>query len=158
MNTRAGQDKNLFKCRRGCGQSFKHKTQLYRHKKKCTVGNSPMKKREKYIRHGKKFMCLNCEKLFPNQPNVVRHASTCVIRPVHQCRICDKVFQFKCRLTQHERIHVNEVEVPSFLSVENQSIPLEERPAHFVEEPIHLEVILICVRLRRAWKFHRAIL
>ena len=40
----------MFTCNRvGCWMSFKHKTQLYRHKKKCSA-KSPVKVNQLYVR------------------------------------------------------------------------------------------------------------
>ena len=78
----------------GCGETFRHKTQLYRHKKKCS-GKSP-RKNKGYKKVGNQIQCLKCEKLFSHQSNVTRHVNVCTQKEktVHQCKFCDKIFQY----------------------------------------------------------------
>ena len=64
-----------YQCARvGCFSTFRHKTQLYRHRKKCTA-MSPAKKKT----YGKKdhfFHCVNCGKKYQFQSGVIRHTKS----------------------------------------------------------------------------------
>ena len=58
----AQKDEKSFLCTRHCGAKFKHKTQMYRHKKSCS-GRSP-KKMALYKKDGSNFVCLKCGKQY----------------------------------------------------------------------------------------------
>ena len=109
----------MFECKRpGCHQKFKHKTQLYRHKRKCQAV-SPQKKKASYTRENdSSWTCLKCSKIFSQQSNVVRHVVTCKVKEneIHQCSFCNQGFKYKSYLQRHERSHRNDVLVASFVN------------------------------------------
>ena len=115
-------DKNsrLFFCKRcGCNQSFRHKTQLYRHKVKCS-GTSPQKKKKQYIEDNGSFKCKHCGKGYPYRASIHRHIGEKMYetsRTTRNFSMSDLwyMFQYKSYLDRHIKSHRNAVVVPSFL-------------------------------------------
>ena len=129
----------MFNCKKvGCRMSFKHKTQLYRHKKKCSA-KSPVKANQLYVKENNFYQCKKCKKCYNHQSGVNRHLRTgCQQRKKQffMCNFCQKSFQFKSTLLRHEKIHEKDVIVPSFV-VSDTSIINEHEHSNLTNDSIH---------------------
>ena len=115
-NTENEAETKIYCCKKaGCSESFKHKTQLYRHKAHCS-GKSPMKKKKEYVKENDYYRCLRCGKRYTHQAGVSRHLNkSCGVvkdKVIHQCTFCDKVFPYKSVLIRHEQTHIDDIAVP----------------------------------------------
>ena len=84
----------------GCRESFVHRTQLSRHKKKCTFP-VPV---EAYVFENGVYRCTNCHETFIHQPNASRHKSKGCKKKKEvtiRCDICLKTFKYQSLLKQH---------------------------------------------------------
>ena len=98
----------MFTCKRvGCWMSFKHKTHLYRHKKKCSA-KSLVNANQPYVKENNFYQCKKCKKCYNHQFGVHRHLRTgCQQRKKQffMCNFCQKSFQFKSILLRNKKIN-----------------------------------------------------
>ena len=105
--------------RRGCNQAFNHRTQLIRHKAKCTL-LSPHKKGKPWKKdNDKNYQCEKCKKSFSYRTSITRHVQTCKPSKVkeNKCTFCDRIFPYLSDLKRHLKVHEKkgEMMVPSFI-------------------------------------------
>lgn len=107
----------------GCGETFKHNTQYYRHLKNVCKKPKPTLPAKKYRKTANgTFECLVCKRSYPYLKSVLRHVAESrdcsqeKVKPVHECDICGARFPYTSYLKRHKESHANEVLVPSFVA------------------------------------------
>ena len=133
----AAKEQLKWVCKRSnCGLRFKHRTELYRHKKgllrdkrRNCLAQSP-KKELPYRKVEDKFQCLKCEKLFTEQTNAKRHTKRCENseKEIHQCKFCNKQFKYRSGLKRHEKIHNGDIATPSMIQSSMFNSPSPSSP------------------------------
>ena len=103
-----------YKCKRpGCGGKFKHKTQLYRHKKPKCNALSPAKKSKKqtFVIEYEQYKCQECMKTYKFRMGYFVHKRDGKCgnkdKPIHQCIVCNTTFSYKSDLERHKVSKVN---------------------------------------------------
>ena len=96
---------NKYMCKRECcTASFKHKTQLQRHKHNKCKGVSPKKQKKFSQLQDGSYQCFKCRKTYPYRMSIHRHVKIgkCLekYKENHQCVYCNKVFEYKSLLVR----------------------------------------------------------
>ena len=91
----------LIKCLNiGCHESFKHRTQLSRHRKSCKY----LAPQPPYVMEEGIYRCTKCNETFSKQSNASRHKGQgCKQKKkvIICCDLCSKTFKYKSFLKQH---------------------------------------------------------
>ena len=96
----------MYTCKNiGCHMTFKYRSQRIRHLEKCN--KEKVKEKIKFISVEDKFQCLECNRTYKYKEGYYRHLrmKTCTRKKQYEykCDICQKIFQYKCRLEAHRK-------------------------------------------------------